>query len=141
MIRGTTAQFKFKLPYKKSELLWANIQFWQPGNPGIGNPLPITKTLQHCTGPEDVEELCVALLPEETMRFSDKFKAKVQLRAYNKDTASVFASRQQSITVYPLNDAIINPEDSIPPIPDNNEGWVIFDGESIATQSVVIKNG
>ena len=34
MIRGTTAQFKFKLPYAKNELQWITMKFWQPGNDG-----------------------------------------------------------------------------------------------------------
>jgi hypothetical protein len=73
MIRGTTAQFKFKLPYTKEELAWATIKFWQSRNT---NPLlPITKKLEHCDAPDDSKELCVSLTAEETARFSDKYKA------------------------------------------------------------------
>lgn len=128
MIRGTTAQFKFSLPCKKSELMWARIHFWQPGN--INDELPIEKTLDHCSGTVDAYELCVNLTPEETMRFSDKLKAKVQLRAHDLGTGSVFASRQQSITVYPIEDHIINGNDQIV-TPETEDGWVILDGESI----------
>lgn len=128
MIRGTTAQFKFSLPCEKSQLLWATIRFWQPGN--TSNGLPIEKTLDHCSSTENPYELCVNLTSEETMNFSDKFKAKVQLRAYCPDTGSVFASHQQSITVYPIHDEIVRPEDPVLP-PTDNEGWYILDGESI----------
>lgn len=128
MIRGTTAQFKFSLPCEKKQLLWANIQFWQPGN--TSDMLPINKTLDHCSSTENPDELCVNLTSEETLRFSDKLKAKVQLRAYCPDTDSVFASRQQSITVYPIHDQIVKPEDPILP-PADDEGWIILDGETI----------
>ena len=46
MVRGTTARFKFTLPYMKSELQWVTIKFWQPGNVGTTRaPLPIIKEL------------------------------------------------------------------------------------------------
>lgn len=128
MIRGTTTQFKFKLPYKKNELNWATMKFWQPGNNGtIDASLPITKRLQHCTAPEDSYELCVTLTAEETLRFSDKVKAKAQLRAQTNDGA-VFASHQQEITVYPINDDIITDD---PSMPAEEEGWIILDGETV----------
>ena len=124
MIRGTTAQFKFKLPYKFSELNPIKIVFWQPGN--NDRYLPIEKTETHCSQSDDDEYcLCVSLDPKETMRFSDKLKARVQLRAYHNGAA--FASRQQLITVYPINDEVIDTE---LPEPDG-EGWVILDGENI----------
>ena len=88
MIRGTTAQFKFKLPYTKKELDWATIKFWQPNNPN--NLLPITKKLEHCGGSDDQPELYVSLTAEETARFLDKYKAKVQIRAQNKEGGAVF---------------------------------------------------
>lgn len=126
MIRGTTAQFKFKLPYKVEEVSVVTITFWQPGNKDIY--LPIKKTGGQCSASEDDPySLCVSLTPSETMRFSDKMKAKVQLRAeYN---GVFFASRQQSITVYPINDEVI---DIDPPAPNEN-GWIIFDGEEITS--------
>jgi hypothetical protein len=134
MIRGTTAQFKFKLPCKKGDLGWATIKFWQPGNPGIGDSLPITKRLEHCSGSDDAEELCVSLLPKETMRFSDKTKAKVQLRALKKEDSengTIFASHQQSVVVYPVNDDILN-DDNISDIEDSGD-YVILDGQPIVT--------
>lgn len=130
MIRGTTAQFRFKLPYTKGELVWATIKFWQPGNTGtVESPLPITKRLNHCLGSDDLCELYVNLTAEETMRFSDKFKAKTQLRAQRVEDGVVFASPEQDITVYPINDDLIA-DDPILPAPDE-EGWIILDGEKI----------
>lgn len=122
MIRGTTAQFKFKLPYLAEDVSSATITFWQPGNNDFGEP--IRRTLSDCSKSDYT--LYVSLDPASTMRFSDKFKAKVQLRAQSGGT--IFASREQLITVYPINDAVIDPE--LPP-PDE-EGWIILDGESVA---------
>jgi hypothetical protein len=174
MIRGTTAQFKFKLPCAKGNLLFATIKFWQPGNPGtIEAPLPITKKLAHCTGLETNEqininkwnsqeyeeikhnlgigekawdaltdeekrqfaeasfdELYISLTAEETLRFSDKSKARVQLRAQQKD-GTVFASHQQLITVYPINDDIVTEDPSFPEDEDD-DGLIILDGKPIA---------
>lgn len=124
MIKGTTAQFKFKLPYTKSELEFVKIKFWQPSN--LNNFTPITKELSDCSATEGSKELCVSLTAEETLRFSDKYKARTQLRAMTKD-GTVFASRQQLITVYPLQDDLS--EDIT--VPSNDEGWVILDGETV----------
>jgi hypothetical protein len=128
MIRGTTAQFKFKMPYPKAELTWVTIKFWQPGNT---NPyLPITKKLVHCDVTDNSTELCVSLTAEETMRFSERYKAKVQLRAQHSDTGTVFGSRPQLITVYPMNDEILDEDPTMPPETEDN--WIILDGEPIA---------
>jgi hypothetical protein len=105
MIRGTTTQFKFKLPYAKEELLWATMKFWQPNNP---SPLlPITRRLADCDGDPTGFELCVSLTAEETERFSDKYKGKAQLRAKHKDTGVVFGCRPQIFPVYPMYDEIL----------------------------------
>lgn len=127
MIRGTSAKFKFKLPCKKGELKWTTIKFWQPNNPS--RLLPIKKTLNHCGGDDELPELCVSLLAEETTRFSDKYKAKVQLRAeYN---GVVFGSKDILITVYPMPDDIIEND---PTMPAEEEGWVVLDGQVIDQQ-------
>ena len=127
MIRGTTAIFKFKLPYAKSELEWATIKFWQPYNP---NPfLPITKKLEHCTSPDDSKELCVSLIAEETARFLDKYKAKVQLRAKHTESGTVFGSKPILITVLPMHDDIIEDDPTMPG--ENEDGVVVLDGEAI----------
>lgn len=123
MIRGTTAQFKFKLPCNKGELNRATIKLWQSNNPH--ERLPIIKTLNHCSGLDDLPELCVSLSAEETARFSDKYKAKIQLRAdYN---GTMFGSKQILITVYPMPDDIIE-NDPVMPL---EEGWIILDGQEI----------
>lgn len=129
MIRGTTAQFKFKLPYTKAELIWATIKFWQPGN--TNSYLPITKKLEHCDGPEDSTELCVSLTAEETQRFSEKYKAKVQLRAQHAESGTVFGSRPQLVTVYPMHDEILDEDPTLPA--ENEDGWIILDGETVTT--------
>ena len=135
MVRGTTAKFKFDLPCTKNELLWATIKFWQPGNDGtLGAPLPIIKTLADCTSPNNSDELCISLTAKETLRFSDKFKAKAQLRAKSKD-GNIFASHEQIISVYPINvydednDGTDDDDEDLP-VPDK-DGWIIFDGETI----------
>lgn len=174
MIRGTTAQFKFKLPCAKGNLLYATIKFWQPGNTGtLEAPLPITKKLINCYGYETNEsinkekwnsgnyeeiksmmgatdkswdeladeekknfatqsfdELWISLNAEETLRFSDKFKARVQLRAQQKD-GTVFASHQQLITVYPINDEIVGDDDNWLPDDEDSDGLIILDGMPI----------
>ena len=132
MIRGTTAQFSFKkIPYTKAELLWATIKFWQTGNSGtVEAPLPITKKLEHCDAPDGSNELCVSLTAEETSRFSDERKANVQLRAQAQD-GTVFGTKPQLITVYPMNDEILE-EDPTMPLPDE-KSRIIFDGGTIIT--------
>lgn len=126
MIRGTTAQFKFKLPYPKDDCEWIRIKFWQPNN--LSELLPITRTKDHCEIQEDATEIYVSLTAEETSRFLDKYKAKVQLRATAKGV--VFGSKPQLVTVYPMSDDIMEEDPTIPP--ENEEGWIIFDGEVIS---------
>lgn len=130
MVRGTNAQFKFKLPYPYSDLGIVKIVFWQPGNsgPNASRPLPIVKILNQCTQGDDPCELSVTLNQEETLRFSDKTKAYVQLRASSKD-GNAFASRQEQLTVYPLYDDSILGEDLLPTPSD--DGWIILDGNTI----------
>lgn len=128
MIRGTTAQFKFKIPYPINELTWVTVKFWQPGNNGTDiAPLPITKKLSN----DDLlqlDEIVITLSPTETARFSDKLKARVQLRA-NAVNGATFASKEQLITVYPINDDIITDD---PDWPDESEsGYILLDGQSI----------
>lgn len=129
MIRGTTAQFKFKLPYAYTQLEWITIKFWQPGNVNLQ---PITKNKTHCSPIENTNEICVSLLATETAQFSDRFKAKMQLRAQPAvGLGSSFGSKEQLITVYPMLDDIINDDTTTEPSVPTNEGWVIFDGDTI----------
>jgi hypothetical protein len=129
MIRGTTAQFKFKLPYSKEALDWVTIKFWQPGNPS--ERLPITKTKTNCSSTDNLNEICVSLSATETSLFSDKYKAKVQLRAQPAFGAP-FGSRQQLFTVYPMLDEIIEEDPTTDPeTPPVEDEWIILDGETI----------
>lgn len=127
MIRGTTAQFKFRLPYPADELAWVTIKFWQLNNLHVG--LPIIKQLSHCERTNDSHEICVSLTPAETKRFSDKYKARVQLRGRHRPTGTAFGTPIQFIAVEPMDDDVIEDDPAIPS-PDNN-GWIIFDGGSI----------
>ena len=131
MIRGTNAQFKFRLPYNFSELSKVKITFWQPDNsgPDISRPLPIIKVLEQCSQSDVENELCVTLNQEETLRFVDDRKAYVQLRAATKDGIPI-ASREKMITVYPVYDDSIL-DDEILPTPDY-DGMVYLDGSTIA---------
>ena len=133
MVRGTTAQFKFSLPYDYSEIEVARVVFWQPGNNGTTEaPLPIYKSLAQCCGTNNPKELSVTLSQSETLRFSDKLKAKVQLSAKTFE-GTRFASKQELITVYPIyDDSILGDDDDIVIPPDiDNDGFIILDGETI----------
>lgn len=130
MVRGTTAQFKFKLPYDFAELAVVKIVFWQPGNSGIDEtrPLPIVKVLDQCNACENPKELSVVLTEEETLRFSEKTKAYVQLKARNHED-NVFATKQEDITIYPVYDDTILDENLIPT--PGYDGIIILDGHYI----------
>ena len=136
MIRGTTAHFRFTLPYEFSEIRWATIEFSQPNNEGtFQGPLPITKKMTDealsdsiQSNPDNPFLLCVTLSPDETARFSDKIKARVQLRASSKG-GHVFASKEKLVTVYPMKDSIL--EENPPIYDDDDDGWVYLDGGSI----------
>lgn len=128
VIRGTSAQFRFKLPYSRDALEWVTIKFWQPGN--TDRRLPITKTKINCAALDDSYEICVSLSAAETAIFSDKYKAKVQLRA-QPFAGAPFGSRQQLFTVYPMLDDIIEDDPTTEPDIPAEEGWIILDGESV----------
>lgn len=130
MVRGTTAQFKFKLPYDYTELEVVKIMFWQPGNhgPSETRPLPIVKVLQQCKRCENPREISVILTEEETLRFSEKTKAYVQLRARNNED-NAFATKQEEITVYPVYEDVTLDESLIPT--PGFDGIVILDGHYI----------
>jgi hypothetical protein len=130
MIKGTTAQFKFKLPCTKEDLLWATITVGQTGNNGtVDAPLPIIKKLIHCSAPNTSNELCVSLDALETTRFSEKIKAYVQFRAQRKD-GTVFGNRTKYVSVYPMSDVILDQD--VPIIPSvENEGLITLDAGRI----------
>lgn len=138
MIRGTTAQYKFKLPYPKDELLWVTIKFWQKNN--TSSELSIIKELSQCSGADNSTDLCVSLTEDETARFSDQIKASVQMRGCNK-AGTVFGSKPKILTVYPMSDDILD-EGGIIPTPPRDDGYVVVDGGEIASDTeVVIFNG
>jgi hypothetical protein len=130
MVKGTTTQFKFSLPYDYSDIEVAKIKFWQRGNNGTPDgPLPIYKTLAHCIQTSNPREILVTLSPAETLRFSTKVKGRVQLSATTYEGIR-FASKEQLITIYPIHDDT-NIGDVVWPAPDESNGWVILDGEAI----------
>ena len=134
MIRGTTAQFKFNLPYNFDQERTIKITFWQNGNPGTPEaPLPIIKYTNHCIrSNENPREISVILDQSETLRFSDKRKAFVQLRGQSTD-GTIFGNKPVPITVYPLCEDDILPN-STPPSSEH-EGWLIIDGGDITDLS------
>lgn len=127
MIRGTTAQFKLKLPYSYDEFTNIIIRFWQPGNPS--EFLPLFKYKSDCRELAE-RELHVSLRPSETALFSDKRKAKMQLMCYPL-VGAPFGSKERLVTVYPMPDDIIIDDPVIDPsIPPEDE-WIILDGDVI----------
>lgn len=142
MIRGTTSQFRFKLPYSKENVKSAEVVFWQHGHNGINEdfPLPIVKKYNQyfsesgsiaTSGPWNWindNTLGVKLWQQETLTFSDRYKAYVQIRGTSID-GSVFASGQKPVVVYPIY-ADYPLEDEIIP-PQNEDGFYVLDGEYI----------
>ena len=129
MIRGTTAQFKFKLPYSYEQLETITIKFWQDGN--SNELLPIKKYKSNCS--ERVEgEIYVSLLPSQTAAFSDKYKAKMQLIAKPyENIGAPFGSKEHLITVYPMPDDIVVEDPTIDPVVPTEDGWIELDGGEI----------
>jgi hypothetical protein len=127
MIRGTTAQFKFKLPYSYNEIESIVIRFWQNGNPSTS--LPIIKSKINCS--EVIKkEIVVSLRPSETAMFSDKYKAQMQLRLTPYFGAPI-GSKEMLVTVYPMPDDIIIDDPSDDPIIPVEGEWIILDGDTI----------
>lgn len=134
MIRGTTAQFKFNLPYQLKDIRDAQITFWQKGDSfSAAHSLDIVKYRIDCVGRSGDKAVYVSLNPEETARFSDKKHGYVQFRGVATDF-TVFASKQESFIVYPcVNDDPIG--EIPPPEDDNNDGWVVIDSGVIGRLS------
>lgn len=130
MIRGTTAQFKFKLPYSYEELTNITIMFWQPGNPNY--LLPILKYKSHCEKLTD-NEICVSLRPSETALFSDKYKAKMQLAGRPK-LGNTFGTKEKILVVDPMPDDMIMDDPTISPDQTTAGSWMIFDGGEIIVE-------
>lgn len=126
MVRGTTAQFKFKLPYNVCDIGSVTIVFWQENynGPDDTRPLPIIKVLEQCGQTGAPDELTISLTKEETLRFTDERKGCVQLHGEAIDGVA-FASQQENFTVYPIYG-------NIDPVPSpNTDGVIILDGGSI----------
>ena len=130
MIRGTAQPFKFTIPCNFNELQTVSITFWQENynGPDTTRPLPIIKVLSQCRQGSSSNELVVILNKEETLRFTDKRKAHVQIMA-EVVGGLPFGSKPNMITVYPAYDDLILDGDIVPtPDPD---GVVILDGSTI----------
>ena len=129
MVRGTNQEFRFNLSCNYDELATAKVLFWQENynGPASWRPLPIVKIKQQCPKAGD-NVLSVTLNQEETLRFSDKRKAKVQLRGVTKDGHPI-ATREHLIKVYPVyDDSILDGE--VVPTP-TYEDLIILDGQNI----------
>ena len=131
MVRGTTAYFKFIMPYNYNQLSEAKVVFWQNHNngPSVGRPLPIVKTLSQCAPTSKANELSVFLTPEETLRFSDERKAYTQLTATSIGGVR-FASDQEMIKVRPSVDDSVDDVGGVIPTPGIDD-LVILDGGHI----------
>ena len=132
MIRGGSIGFRFALPCQCQDL--KSIKFicgqTNNGGPSADRPLPIVKALYQCQMVENPPCLIVRLNQEETLRFSDKLKAYVQLRAETND-GSPIVCRKHYINVYPVEDDSILDEDVILPTPTPGQEWVRLDGAPI----------
>ena len=131
MIRGTTAQFKFKTPYNFADISILQITFWQENynGPDETRPLPIVKTRDQCGQCASTKEFTVILNKEETLRFTDTRKAYVQMLGETIDGLA-FGSDAALIKVYPVHDDSILDGDIVPtPTPGD---VIILDGSTIA---------
>lgn len=77
------------------------------------------------------KELYVSLTAEETMRFSDKYKAKMQLRGKRISTGKVFGCRTRLVDVYPISDDLLE-DDLI--VTEDNSGWIVLDGKKVSDE-------
>lgn len=102
MIRGTSQQFRFTIPYDISELSSVSIMFWQPADNSATEEPFIEKNLENCEVLGD-KVLSVTLHSEETAQFTTNRKAYVQFVGIVND-GFTFASRIQQITIYPIKE-------------------------------------
>ncbi len=125
MIRGTAA--KFKLPYSYNELEHMAIRLWQLGS--INNLLSMVKCKSQCYKLAS-HEMYVSLSATETTKCSDKYKAKMQLRA-QPFYGDLFGRKNKFITIYLMQDDISIYDPIIDPILPTEE-WVILDEKIIS---------
>lgn len=131
MIRGTTANFRFKLPYEVEQVQTVMITFWQTNNTGtISAPLPIVKDLLSCSITDNPYELSVTLSPHETARFSSQLKMQVQLEGVTFEGVK-FGNEPEMFNVYPNKNISPDlPDDPIMP-PDLDGEFIVLDGGNI----------
>lgn len=130
MIRGTNQEFRFDLSCNFDELAQVHIKFWQENYNGPANwrPLPIIKVKAQCSPCDNANQLSVVLNQEETLRFTDKRKAKVQLRGVTYGGRPI-ATLEHLIKVYPVKDDSILDGDIMPT--PTYEDLIILDGQNI----------
>lgn len=130
MVRGTNQEFRFKLSCSFADLATVRVTFWQDGNDGPAKyrPLPIVKVKAQCAPCDEANQCSVTLNQEETLRFSEKRKAKVQLRGVTYDGRPV-ATLEHLIKVYPVHDDSILDGDILPT--PTYEDLIILDGQNI----------
>lgn len=112
MIRGTTASFFYHLPCQKSDVVKAEIWFWQDNNEGTNEiKMPITKYLTDCSESEDSRTLCIVLNQIETLAFRIDRKAYSQIRILL-NSGAIYASRKETVPVYDIpSDTILTPDE------------------------------
>ena len=146
MIRGTTAVFKFTLPHELQHIAEAKVVFKQEGYKGtLANPLPIVKNY---TNKKDFvgitsKDLIVVLNGAETKAFTDKLKARVQLKAVSEEYTdengqtikrTSLGTIPQLFTVYPMDDNII--DGTVDENVQTQGGYVVLDGGNIIVTEV-----
>lgn len=131
MIKGTTAQFKFKIaPYTFGQILNAEIAFWQYNRNDGSKINQIIKNRTHCDAKSTDTDVYINLSPADTQEFSDESKAYVQFRALLTDEATHIGSKQYQFTVHPAhNDKPL--EGSIEDMLPVQDGYFILDGGEI----------
>lgn len=132
MVRGTTWQFNFTMPYNINQIATIEIKFWQDNydGPSETRPLPIIKKLSQCSTGNKQNILSVFLNKEETMRFTEDRKAYVQYLGMTTE-GSDFGCKKKSITVHPVKDDSIF-DDILIPTPPSDDDIIILDGFPIA---------
>lgn len=132
MIRGVSEVFRFALPCQCEDLKSIKFVCGQTNNsgPSASRPLPIVKVLSQCQMEQNPPCISIQLNQEETLRFSDKRKAYVQLRGET-NSGTPIVCRKQYVTVYPVVDDAVLDSSVILPTPVQGENWVFLDGGSI----------
>mgnify|MGYP003296717900 CR=1 FL=1 len=130
MVRGTNQEFRFKLSCNFADLATIRVMFWQDNynGPASWRPLPIIKVRSQCAACDEANQCSVTLNQEETLRFSDKRKAKIQLRGVTHDGRPI-ATMEHLIKVYPVYDDSILDGDILPT--PTYEDLIILDGQNI----------